>query len=81
MSFVDFKFEVLESKEEMDEESTKPSKRKNKETSKKEEWQTQAATETVGAQKLDTETNSTQPKKRRYTKRKATAMRGQIRGR
>jgi ribonuclease E len=81
LSFEDFKFEVLETKEEMDEESTKLSKRKNKETSKKEEGQTQAATETVGAQKLDTETNSTQPKKRRYTKRKPTTRRGQTRGR
>ena len=81
LSFEDFKFEVLETKEEMDEESTKLSKRKNKDTSKKEEGQTQAATETAGAQKLDTETNSTQPKKRRYTKRKPTARRGQTRGR
>jgi len=72
---------VSETKEEMDEESTKLGKRKSKETSKKEEGQTQAVTGTVGAQKLDTETNSTQPKKRRYTKRKSTARRGQTRGR
>jgi len=81
LSFENFKFEVLETKEEMDEESTKLGKRKSKEISKKEEEQTQAATETVGAQELDNETNSTQPKKRRYTKRKPTARRGQTRGR
>jgi hypothetical protein len=70
----------LETKEEVDEETTKLGKIKNKETSKKEGLQTQIATETEGAQKLDAATSSTQPK-RRYSKRKPTSRRAQTRGR
>jgi len=80
LPFEDFKFEVLETKEEVDEEASIQGKRKNKETSTKEELQTPIATQTEGAQKLDAETNSTQPK-RRYSKRKPTSRRGQTRGR
>ena len=80
LSFENFKFEVLETKEEVDEETTKLGKIKNKETSKKEGLQTQITTETEGAQKLDAATSSTQPK-RRYSQRKPTSRRAQTRGR
>ena len=67
-------------KEEVDEEASIQGKRKNKETSTKEEVQNPITTQTEGTQKLDAETNSTQPK-RRYSKRKPTSRRGQTRGR
>ena len=80
LPFEDFKFEILETKEEVDEEATIIGKRRNKEVSAKEEAQPPIATKTKGTKKLDTETNSTQPK-RRYSKRKSTSRRGQTRGR
>ena len=80
LPFEDFKFEILETKEEADEEATIIGKRKNKEVSAKEEAQPPIATITEGTKKLDTETNSTQPK-RRYSKRKSIWRRGQTRGR
>ena len=80
LPFENFKFDVLETKEEVDEEASIQGKRKNKETSTKEEVQTPIATQTEGTHKLDAETNSTQPK-RRYSKRKPTSRRGQTRGR
>ena len=61
LSFENFKFEVVETKEEVVEEVSMPSKRTNKETSTKEEVQTPTATKTEGNQKLDAEPNSTQP--------------------
>ena len=51
-----------------------------KETSTKDEVKTPIAIQTEGTQKLDAETNSTQPK-RRHSKRKPTSRRGQTRGR
>ena len=80
LSFEDFKFEVLEAKEEVDEDASIQDKRNNKEASAKEEGKTPIATQTEGTHKLDAETNSTQPK-RRYSKRKPTSRRGQTRGR
>ena len=80
LSFEEFKFEVLETKEEVEEEANITVKRKNKEVPTKEETPTAITTQTEGTKKLDTETNSTQPK-RRYSKRKSTSRRGQTRGR
>jgi len=80
LPFENFKFEILETKEEVDEEVTVIGKRKNKVTSTKEEIQTPVATQAEETKKLDAEMNSTQPK-RRYSKRKSTSRRGQTRGR
>tara|TARA_B100000686_G_scaffold100049_1_gene107296 strand:- start:952 stop:2925 length:1974 start_codon:yes stop_codon:yes gene_type:complete len=80
LPFENFEFKVLETKEEVDEEVALISRRKNKEVSKKEEAQTSIKTQTEGAEKSDTETNSTQTK-RRYSKRKSTSRRGQTRAR
>ena len=70
----------METKEKADEEAAILDKRKNKETSTKEDVQPSITTQTEGTQKLDTETSPTKPK-RRYSKRKSTSRRGQTRGR
>ena len=80
MPFENFKFEVLETQAELEEETIKPAERKKQEDSKKEASQITIAAETEGIKKEDTGTSSTPPK-RRYSKRKSTSRRGQTRGR
>ena len=80
LSFENFKFEVLETQAEIEEEPPKIAKRKKQENSTKETSQITIAAETEGIKKADTETSSTPPK-RRYSKRKSTSRRGQTRGR
>ncbi len=80
LAFENFKFSILETREEVDEASKPFEKRKEKEPSTEEAAETKPATKSEGAQKLDGETGSV-PTKRRYPKRKPTARRGQTRGR
>lgn len=81
LPFENFKFEILESKEEeVGEESKQLEKSKEKDFSTKEAIEPQVTAQVEGPQKTDAETNSTQPK-RRYPKRKPAARRGQVRGR
>jgi len=80
LPFENFKFEVLETQAELEEETIKPAERKKQEDSTKETSQITIAAETEGIKKADTETSSTPPK-RRYSKRKSTSRRGQTRGR
>ncbi|MEK9628985.1 MAG: Rne/Rng family ribonuclease [Nitrospinota bacterium] len=79
LAFENFKFEVLETKEEELEEETKTSDRKTeKELSGEEAGQFKVQSE--DAQKADGEKTTTKPK-HRYSRRKQSSRRGQSRGR
>ncbi|MZH15545.1 MAG: Rne/Rng family ribonuclease [Nitrospinae bacterium] len=81
LAFENFKFEVLETKEdEGDEEPKSIDKRADKESPKEETADSKPSSKAGAAKKADDEKGSTNTR-RRYPKRKPTSRRGQTRGR
>ena len=81
LAFENFKFEVLETKEdEGDEEPKSIDKRADKESPKEETADSKPSSKAGAAKKADDENGSTNTR-RRYPKRKPTSRRGQTRGR